>query len=301
MPKFLDAPSWYNPDGLETKANGITFVSIQTLEDGVYNLYDKPNGIYIFECTSGVSGIETKISVTSGIYLRITAVAGMQPLIVRKIECVATHVWKYYVEGYFTPSGSDRPFSTSSGPIELESNNGAATECVIMVLSSGTAVVHNQIGYVLNGQYGIPYDTNFYAPTSAGDGTYQVLCGGMPTPTFRSLYLHCFSYKITGSSVIGWLTLSIIYPSSSPLTSAQITNKLSRFNDANNVYPASGGYIVPSIGTFERVTMITGIYWAGTYFATCGVRSNMYAENIFTFSPGSLTETGSYSISHDTM
>ena len=140
-----------------------------------------------------------------------------------------------------------------------------------------------------------------YAPTSAGDGTYQVLCGGMPTPTFRSLYLHCFSYKITGSNVIWWLTLSIIYPSRSTLTSAQITNKLSRFNDANHVYPASGGYIVPSIGTFERVTMITGIYWAGTYFAACGVRSNMYAENIFTFSPGSLTETGSYSISYDTM
>lgn len=144
------------------------------------------------------------------------------------------------------------------------------------------------------------YNKSWYAPVTAGDGTYQVLCGGMPTPTFRSLYLHCFSYKLTGSSVIGWLTLSIIYPSSSTLTSAQITNKLSRFNDANHVYPASGGYIVPSIGTFERVTMITGIYWAGTYFAACGVRSNMYAENIFTFSPGSLTETGSYSISHDT-
>lgn len=241
MPKFLDAPSWYNSRGI--------------LSYGV--------------------GVDTN----------------EQPM-VGDVPCV--HLpsgelnWRRLMVNGAT-SGDISIYSPTSNPTGGQ-----------VLLSSGVGAPVWQ-DFDVNGAAIGTGATSIYAPTSAGDGTYQVLCGGMPTPTFRSLYLHCFSYKVTGSNTIGWLTLSIIYPSSSKLTSAQITNKLSRFNDANNIYPASGGFIVPSIGTYERVTMITGIYWSGTSFSACGVRSNMYVEVAFTFSPGQLIETGSYSISHDTM
>lgn len=144
--------------------------------------------------------------------------------------------------------------------------------------------------------------SSWYAPVTSGDGTYQVLCGGMPTPEFKDIYVHCFSYKITNSSVQGWLSFNMVYPSKNPIGTTMLQEKLKRFNSADKFFPVSGMYVAPSIGDYSRLTTLVGIYWtSNSFFAMCGIRNGMYMELVTTFSINSVVETGCYSISSDTL
>ena len=187
MPKFLDAPSWYNVDGLETKANGITFVNIATLDSDRHNLYEKPDGIYVYERASYGDG-ELKIYVTSGVYLSIGYTPGMQPVIVQKIQCVQTHVWEYYIDGYGYASGSSgQYYSTSSGSIPMISFNDKMCSTVIRVYSNGTATVFDKVSYILNNQYGL-HGSKFYAPTTGGtSGQVLISLGSTVAPGWGNL------------------------------------------------------------------------------------------------------------------
>ena len=219
MPKFLDAPSWYNVDGLETKANGVVFVNVATLDETTHNLYEKPDGIYVYECTSG-SGLSLKIYATNNVYLNFWCTPGMQPIVVQKIQCVQTHVWEYYIDGYsHAAAQTGSPYSTSSGAITLMSGAGSGINgSIVRVSSNGMVTIYNQLFYGLNNQYGVQ-NTKFYAPTTGGTSGQILTSRGtnsapswvtcpvahyievdLPTPNSGNLYFTFFDHDTTSIS-----------------------------------------------------------------------------------------------------
>ena len=273
MPKFLDAPSWYNIDGLETKANGVTFVNVANLDETTHNLYAKPDGTYVYECTSG-TGLSLKIYVTSSVYLSFSCKAGMQPIVVQKIQCIGTHVWEYYIDGYgYALPQTNSPYSTSSGAITLMSSIGSGLNgSIVRVSSNGTVTIYNQLFYGLNNQYGLQ-TTKFYAPISSGNMDGQTLVsrsGSAPVWETRGIFgLRVYtSGEVPG--VIIWFPFDPNISSGSSFVSLM---KSMGCTSMLNFYPAIGRAYEP--GQNPAGGDVYGVYVSGSTVNFVGVKGDL--------------------------
>lgn len=272
MPKFLDAPSWYNVDGLETKANGITFVNIATLDADRHNLYEKPDGIYVYERATYGNG-ELKIYVTSSVFLSISYTPGMQPVIVQKIQCAQTHVWEYYIDGYGYASGSSgQYYSTSSGSIPMISFNDKMCSSIVRVSSNGTATIFDKVSYILNNQYGL-HGSKFYAPTTGGNMDGQTLVsrsGSAPVWETRGIFgLRLYdSEEVPG--VITWFPFDPNIHSGSSFVSFM---KSMGCTSISNFYPAIGRAYEP--GQNPAGGDVYGVYVSGSTVTLVGVKGDL--------------------------
>ena len=209
MPKFLDAPQWYNETGNSVTGSGVVFIEVNGSVS--MNLYsdlpaDWSEVVFTFAgASSSLSlGFMTAASGTDASpKMQITgANSGYPPLMIKKVDFNINTLY-YYIKGYFPENG----YGAIQGSFNIYPDTGAE--------------------FLINGHGSSYYKMNLsakWAPDSYGDtGMLLMSNGSGSTPVWRAL-------KVNGNNIGSALISNSIYAPVSYGDTSQVVGKVGASN-----------------------------------------------------------------------